>query len=581
DIKPENIMLDGEGHVKIADFGLAWTNVFGERTKSSIGGTMGYVAPEAFLGMNLSASVDWFAFGVVLYEMLTGNSPFDDGVTDERTIVRSVVYGTPKYPEWLTAEEKDILQKPNPTLVMMMLPMASRAFPEVDRGSNMILLSQLTVMKFRPEKPPPHLNYKNITWDRPDRTVPRTVPNLPIQDRTWRSGPRKLKLLYRVRLTVVCPHGTPMLSVCHKCKHILQNLIDKFSADSTVPPIFPMIKPNGDLLIKFLLPWQNESVIIVHRAVLSHTQYSHSSNYLPMHAQKRRKGIIPLPLPLLFLSIADAVNERHKSGIGNLRFIAAEIVCGLKFLHSKGILHRDIKPENIMLDGEGHVKIADFGLAWTNVFEAFLGMNLSASVDWFAFGVVLYEMLTGKSPFDDGATDERKIPNPTLVMGLSRVYRVKSVKLILVHQLLCKDPYFRLGVASKIESHPFFSSIDWNEVQARKASPPPELQEVSIYIATVYQNGKKGQQIQDTFLNSTTWDRFCLDLQKNSAKKFIEHIKSPGDSASQPMLSGGQWLFSGFSFQMSLPLTTPIPSKSPCKRKKESASFLIAVLSLH
>ncbi|XP_063309218.1 protein kinase C delta type-like [Pelobates fuscus] len=176
------------------------------------------------------------------------------------------------------------------------------------------------------------------------------------------------------------------------------------------------------------------------------------------------------------------------------RFIAAEIVCGLKFLHSKGILHRDIKPENIMLDGEGHVKIADFGLAWTNVFgestkssvggtmgyvapEAFLGRNLSASVDWFAFGAVLYEMLTGNSPFDDGVTDERKIVR-SVVYGTPKYPEwLTAEEKDILQKLLCKDPYFRLGVASKIESHPFLSSIDWNEVQARRATPPPELQD--------------------------------------------------------------------------------------------------------
>lgn len=46
-----------------------------------------------------------------------------------------------------------------------------------------------------------------------------------------------------------------------------------------------------------------------------------------------------------------------------IRYFIAEMVCGLQFLHSKGIIHRDLKPENILLGDDGHIKIADFGLA--------------------------------------------------------------------------------------------------------------------------------------------------------------------------------------------------------------------------
>ncbi|XP_040278300.1 protein kinase C delta type-like [Bufo bufo] len=50
------------------------------------------------------------------------------------------------------------------------------------------------------------------------------------------------------------------------------------------------------------------------------------------------------------------------------RFMAAEIICGLQFLHTRGIIHRDIKPANILIDSAGHLKIADFGLAVMNIF---------------------------------------------------------------------------------------------------------------------------------------------------------------------------------------------------------------------
>ncbi|XP_041424958.1 protein kinase C delta type-like [Xenopus laevis] len=52
-----------------------------------------------------------------------------------------------------------------------------------------------------------------------------------------------------------------------------------------------------------------------------------------------------------------------------VQFYSAEMICGLQFLHSKGIIHRDIKPLNILLDHKGHARISDFGLAVQNVFK--------------------------------------------------------------------------------------------------------------------------------------------------------------------------------------------------------------------
>ncbi|CAL2048672.1 unnamed protein product [Caenorhabditis brenneri] len=109
DLKPENIMFDRRGHIKLTDFGLCKLNMYeGAKTKT-ICGTVEFMAPEVIKGYPYGFSVDIWSFGVLMYEMLTGEKPFS-GTTDAE-LEKAIVSGKVTLPKILSRVAKELIKR--------------------------------------------------------------------------------------------------------------------------------------------------------------------------------------------------------------------------------------------------------------------------------------------------------------------------------------------------------------------------------------------------------------------------------------------------------------------------------------
>uniref|UniRef100_A0ABI7VTI4 Ribosomal protein S6 kinase n=1 Tax=Felis catus TaxID=9685 RepID=A0ABI7VTI4_FELCA len=372
DLKPENILLDEIGHIKLTDFGLSKESVDQEKKAYSFCGTVEYMAPEVVNRRGHSQSADWWSYGVLMFEMLTGTLPFQG--KDRNETMNMILKAKLGMPQFLSAEAQSLLRmlfKRNPANRL-----GSEGVEEIKRH---LFFANVDWNKlYRREVQPPfkpasgkpddtfcfdpeftaktpkdspglpasanaHQLFKGFSFVATSiaeeyKITPVTSANvLPIVQINGNSG--QFAELYELKEDI----GVGSYSVCKRCIHTATNMefavkiIDKSKRD-----------PSEE--IEILMRYGQHPNIITLKDVYDDGRYV----YLVTDLMKGGELLDHILKKKCF-------SEREASDV---LFV---IIKTVDYLHCQGVVHRDLKPSNILYMDESanadSIRICDFGFA--------------------------------------------------------------------------------------------------------------------------------------------------------------------------------------------------------------------------
>ena len=174
------------------------------------------------------------------------------------------------------------------------------------------------------------------------------------------------------------------------------------------------------------------------------------------------------------------------------RFMISCVVLGLEHIHNSGVIHRDIKPENLVFDSKGYLCITDFGIArvWVPenakdtsgtpgymAPEILCRLNHGVSVDYFAIGVIVHEIMLGFRPYLGKSRKEIREEVLAKQVQVSRNDMPEgwsSEATDFINRLIQRKPINRLGYngPEEVKSHPWLCDVDWKKLYGKELVSP-------------------------------------------------------------------------------------------------------------
>jgi len=261
----------------------------------------------------------------------------------------------------------------------------------------------------------------------------------------------------------------------------------------------------------------------------------HSSLVNMIHAFQDRENLYLVMELMPGGDLRYHISKRRRFTEEQTRFFVACIVQGLEYLHMNGIIHRDIKPENLVLDSRGYVRVTDLGIArvWRPenssdtsgtpgymAPEVMCRQNHGVAVDYFAVGVMAYEFMMGRRPYQGRSRKEIRdqILAKQVQIKKHEIPEGWSIEAAdFVNRLIQRKPANRLGLngPAEIKSHPWIKDYPWEKLANRELDPPFVPNEDD-------ENFDRRQQVTQENTNPDVAKQNALLLRRNSVQSLFD-----------------------------------------------------------